>query len=147
MDRLATIKVKRKNNLAAFMRPYKIYIDDKRMDSLMGGQEVDLQVGEGRHRIDIVYSLWIKSDLLQFEVQDGDTLTFECGFEYKHFVRYMLAVIAASFCASFLAMTPAPQWLVLVVTPISIILTPLFLAMTFKRGFVCYLKEIDPGQH
>ncbi len=78
---MTTIKLRRINAMADWLRSYQIVIDDEVSGKIKNGQEVELEVPPGKHRLQLRID-WCDSNPIEFELID-ESLTFECGSNFR----------------------------------------------------------------
>jgi hypothetical protein len=146
MDRTTKIKVKRRANYMGFLRAFKIYVDGKKVAAVGNGQEVDFEIEPGRHCIDILGSIWAKSQVLDIGAQPGETLVFECGIESKFMYPFFVAIFISFLSRAVLPMIPGGRIISFVLVLALFVYSIVFTVMTFQRGTVYYLKQVGPGR-
>ena len=84
------IKINRKSGLADRFRAYKILLDGDVCGEIRNGQEVEIDIHDGHHRLYLQID-WGLSNTVNFEY-DGSLVTFECGSNYNG-LRLLRAVV------------------------------------------------------
>lgn len=141
MDKTAKIKVVRRANYMGFMRAFKIYVDDKKMTTVGNGKEVEFELAPGHHRIDILGSLWAKSEIIDIDLAPGETIRFECGVEGKLLYPFFVIVFISILVRTFLRAMPGGTMIALAVALAVMVYAIVMTVLTFKRGTVYYLKK------
>jgi hypothetical protein len=72
------ITIRRTTNYADRLRAYKIKIDDVVVGQVRAGDSITIPITSGRHSI-ILRIDWCGSHLIDFDVQTGENVIFECG--------------------------------------------------------------------
>ena len=146
MGSTAKITVRRRDHYMGLLRSFKIYVDDKMLATVGNGKAVDFEVEPGLHRIDVLGALWAKSQELSFEAQSGANLTFECGIQGKYLYPFLVMVIISFFAKGFLYTLPGGRILALCITLAIFVYSIVLTAMTFRRGVVYYVKQVESGR-
>ena len=91
------IRIKRDSGWADRARAYKIVIDDKVVGTIRNGQQVELEVTPGRHRLHLKID-WCRSNFVDFEAAGG-TVEFECGSSLRG-LKIFLSILYVTFLHS-----------------------------------------------
>ena len=78
MDNEAHITIRRGKSYADSWRAYKVKVDGIVVASVRAGQSAAITVVPGSHMLRLRID-WCGSEEIQFDVQAGDHITFECG--------------------------------------------------------------------
>jgi hypothetical protein len=72
------IRIKRETNYPDRLRNYKVIVDEKEVGSLGSGETFETSISPGIHTLYLKID-WCRSNKIEFEVQDHETLEFTCG--------------------------------------------------------------------
>jgi hypothetical protein len=75
---MARIEIKRGKGYKDAIRSYQVELDDEVIGSIKAGEGVGFDVQPGTHHLRMKID-WCSSGYLDFEINDGQTLSFECG--------------------------------------------------------------------
>jgi hypothetical protein len=75
---MTNIELKRDKRLKDAIRAYQVELDGAVIGKVSNGESVRFEVRPGRHRLRLTID-WCGSEYLEFEIQEGQTLRFECG--------------------------------------------------------------------
>jgi len=139
----AILIVRRKSSWIAMLRAFKVYVDDKKLTTLKSGDEARLEIAPGPHKIDVTGALWSKTERWDIDVQPGQTITFECGVRAKGLYLVLAIVFGWNVCKPVLQHMPGGVWLVLAGSLLVFALTVAYFAMSFKRGTMYYLRQMN----
>ena|ERR1044072_2207815 len=75
---MARIAINRAQGYKDRLRDYKIELDDKVIGEIGPGKSVGFDIEPGKHWLRLKID-WCSSSYLDFDIVDGQTITFECG--------------------------------------------------------------------
>jgi hypothetical protein len=143
MDQTARIKIKRRVNLMGALRAFTIYVDEKKMATVGNGKEVEFEIASGRHGIDVLGGFWARSKIIDLDLAQGETMTFECGVQGKMLYPLFAVSFVCVFLGTSLRHLPGGRTVALAVALICLIYFLVVTVITFQRGTVYYLKKLD----
>lgn len=71
------IKLKRKNDRTDYGCPYRVYIDNNLFCEIKNDEEIGFEISKGTHTLQ-VRGPHFKSEIVKFEVDDDEFLSFIC---------------------------------------------------------------------
>lgn len=95
MNNQAQITVQRTTSYADRLRAYKIKIDDVVVGKVKARDSVTMPIIPGRHSI-VLRIDWCGSETIDFEVQPGQHVIFECGSSLQGW-RILLVLLYITF--------------------------------------------------
>jgi hypothetical protein len=98
MSNETQITVQRTTSYVDRLRAYKIKIDDVVVGKLKARDSVTIPLTPGRHSI-VLRIDWCGSETIDFEVQPGEHVIFECGSSLQGW-RVLLALLYITFLAN-----------------------------------------------
>lgn len=72
------LRIIRKSQLANRMRAYKVILDGQSVGEVRNGEDFHCDLSPGKHRLQLKVD-WCGSNVVEFEVQAGQSLAFSCG--------------------------------------------------------------------
>jgi|GEM_PF-2870556 len=139
----ARIIVRRKGCWIGMLRTFKLYVDDQKMGSIPNGHEETFTVPAGRHKIDMTGALWSKTEILDVDIQPGQTLTFECGVVTRRLYLFLAIYLGWNLASPAIRHMPGGVWVGLGISAMIMLMWIFYFALTFKRGCMYYLREIE----
>lgn len=91
------IRIKRDSGYADRIRAYKVVLDGDVIAEIRNGQQLELDVPPGRHRLHLKID-WCRSNYVDFEASEN-TIEFECGSNLRGF-KILLALLYITFLRS-----------------------------------------------
>jgi len=91
------IRIKRDSGYADRLRAYKIVLDGNVVGEINNGQQLELNVTPGKHRLNLKID-WCRSNILDFEM-NGNTIEFECGSNLRG-IKVLLSILYVTFLRS-----------------------------------------------
>jgi hypothetical protein len=74
----ATVHVRRRFSFPGVGRSYRVFVDGREVHRLGAGEEQELEVRAGPHRIEVRVGSWARSEPCDFSAGSGDVLAFDC---------------------------------------------------------------------
>jgi ABC-2 type transport system ATP-binding protein len=115
MTTTATVRITRAGRGRSGGRPWEVALDGAVVDSLGGGEVIDLPVEPGAHALRVRAGKYLASPERTFEAGDGRTVGFSCRTRPQHpFIvqRSLFLLIASLFThQSWIALTPDEDYL------------------------------------
>ncbi|MTI96927.1 MAG: hypothetical protein FH749_15905 [Firmicutes bacterium] len=71
------IRIKRDSGFVDRVRAYKVVLNDEVVGTISNGQQIELNVPPGRHRLNLKID-WCRSNIVEFEMSEHP-INFECG--------------------------------------------------------------------
>jgi len=140
---IATIIVRRKSSWIGMLRAFKLYVDDKKVGTVPNGREQIFTVTAGRHKIDMTGSLWSKTEILDIDLQPGQVITFECGVMTKRLYLCLAIWLGWHLASPAVKHMPGGFAVGLGISMMLMVMWIVYFALTFKRGTMYYLREIE----
>lgn len=72
------ITITRTKGFADALRAYNIILDGNSLGKIRAGKTLSFDVSDGSHMIAVKID-WASSEILQFRIQNNETVSFECG--------------------------------------------------------------------
>lgn len=91
----SSITLTREQSYADRLRAYRVLLDDTEIGRLGYGESKTFAVPPGQHQIRLTID-WCGSNTVTFHVEDGQTLSFDCGSALQG-LRLLLALFYALF--------------------------------------------------
>jgi hypothetical protein len=79
------------------MRAYKVVLDGNVIDEIKNGQQIELAVVPGKHRLNLEID-WCRSNIVDFEINQ-DTIEVECGSNLRG-IKILLTLLYTTFLRS-----------------------------------------------
>lgn len=91
----ATVKIIRTSAYADYLRHYKVLLDNEVICEIADSASKEFTVEPGEHSIYVKID-WARSNKINFNMGDEETITFECSSNIQG-VRLLLAILYAIF--------------------------------------------------
>ncbi len=91
------IRINRDTGYADRLRAYKVVLDGNVIGEIRNGQQVEFDVGSGKHQLNLKID-WCRSNMVDFEMNQ-DSVQFECGSNLRGF-KILLAIFYVIFLRS-----------------------------------------------
>lgn len=72
------IQIKRKTRWDDRLRKYKIILDEEKIGTIRLKETFEYRLTPGKHTLYLKID-WCRSNKVEFEIQENETLTFKCG--------------------------------------------------------------------